>query len=277
MAELTVVGGRPMTHDLRSMCDAVAYVVKTGIEWRALPVDFPCLEGGVRVLGAVEQPRPAAGADPSAPGTAARASGPRGAAVGMHRGLPRSSGPRHGLQENQRLPQREEDHREGPAPGHRLRGLAAGPSGHRRLGQRQGRRETTAHPPARRVQHAEDHVGRFRVRRHPAGPLRQDCRRDHRGGRQADRPAFLPGPAPQAGHRAHLRLADALPLRCPSQPGQLGLDDLGAGVVLAIQDRHGLFPRFTGSHDVPGDLEGVSQPVQDFRGVLPVAQFAHQL
>jgi transposase len=30
-----------MTHDLRGMCDAVGYVVKNGIEWRALPVDFP--------------------------------------------------------------------------------------------------------------------------------------------------------------------------------------------------------------------------------------------
>jgi transposase len=41
MAGLTVAVGRPMTHDLRAMCDAVAYVVKNGIEWRALPVDFP--------------------------------------------------------------------------------------------------------------------------------------------------------------------------------------------------------------------------------------------
>jgi transposase len=23
------------------MCDAVAYVARTGVEWRALPVDFP--------------------------------------------------------------------------------------------------------------------------------------------------------------------------------------------------------------------------------------------
>jgi Transposase and inactivated derivatives len=30
-----------MVHDLRAMCDAVAYVVRNGIEWRALPVDFP--------------------------------------------------------------------------------------------------------------------------------------------------------------------------------------------------------------------------------------------
>jgi len=41
MAELTVAVGRPMTHDLRAMCDAIAYVVRNGIEWRAVPVDFP--------------------------------------------------------------------------------------------------------------------------------------------------------------------------------------------------------------------------------------------
>jgi transposase len=41
MAELTVAVGRPMVHCLRAMCDAVAYVVKNGVEWRALPVDFP--------------------------------------------------------------------------------------------------------------------------------------------------------------------------------------------------------------------------------------------
>ena len=41
MRELTIAVGRPMVHDLRAMCDAVAYVVKNGIEWRALPVDFP--------------------------------------------------------------------------------------------------------------------------------------------------------------------------------------------------------------------------------------------
>jgi len=41
MAELTIAVGRPMVHDLRAMCDAVSYVVKNGVEWRALPVDFP--------------------------------------------------------------------------------------------------------------------------------------------------------------------------------------------------------------------------------------------
>jgi transposase len=34
-------GGRPMDHDLRAMLDAIGYVTRYGIEWRALPVDFP--------------------------------------------------------------------------------------------------------------------------------------------------------------------------------------------------------------------------------------------
>jgi transposase len=41
MSELTAAVGRPMVHDLRAMCDAVSYVVKNGVERRALPVDFP--------------------------------------------------------------------------------------------------------------------------------------------------------------------------------------------------------------------------------------------
>jgi transposase len=41
MRELTVAEGRPMVHDLRAVCDAIGYVVRNGIEWRALPADFP--------------------------------------------------------------------------------------------------------------------------------------------------------------------------------------------------------------------------------------------
>jgi transposase len=41
MKGLTVAAGRPMVHDLRAMCDAIAHVARNGIEWRALPVDFP--------------------------------------------------------------------------------------------------------------------------------------------------------------------------------------------------------------------------------------------
>jgi transposase len=41
MRELVIAEGRPMVHDLRAMCDAIAYVARNGIEWRALPADFP--------------------------------------------------------------------------------------------------------------------------------------------------------------------------------------------------------------------------------------------
>lgn len=41
MAELVAVAGRPMLHDLRAMLDAIGYLTRYGVEWRALPVDFP--------------------------------------------------------------------------------------------------------------------------------------------------------------------------------------------------------------------------------------------
>ena len=41
MRELVIAEGRPMVHDLRAVCDAIGYVVRNGVEWRALPVDFP--------------------------------------------------------------------------------------------------------------------------------------------------------------------------------------------------------------------------------------------
>ena len=41
MAEIRRATGRPMVHHLRAMLDAIFYVVRNGIEWRALPVDFP--------------------------------------------------------------------------------------------------------------------------------------------------------------------------------------------------------------------------------------------
>jgi transposase len=41
MTELVRATGRPMVHDLRATLDAIGYVARYGIEWRALPVDFP--------------------------------------------------------------------------------------------------------------------------------------------------------------------------------------------------------------------------------------------
>jgi transposase len=34
-------GGRAMVHDLRAVLDAIGYLTRYGIEWRALPADFP--------------------------------------------------------------------------------------------------------------------------------------------------------------------------------------------------------------------------------------------
>jgi transposase len=41
MEQIRRAQGRPMVHDLRAMVDAIGYVVRNGIEWRALPIDFP--------------------------------------------------------------------------------------------------------------------------------------------------------------------------------------------------------------------------------------------
>lgn len=41
MAQIRLAAGRPMDHPLRAMLDGVRYVVRNGIEWRAMPVDFP--------------------------------------------------------------------------------------------------------------------------------------------------------------------------------------------------------------------------------------------
>jgi transposase len=41
MAGLVAATGRPMVHDLRAVLDAINYVIRYGIEWRALPIDFP--------------------------------------------------------------------------------------------------------------------------------------------------------------------------------------------------------------------------------------------
>jgi transposase len=41
MDELRRAAGRPMVHEVRAMVDAIGYVARNGIEWRALPVDFP--------------------------------------------------------------------------------------------------------------------------------------------------------------------------------------------------------------------------------------------
>jgi transposase len=41
MTELRQAAGHQIVHDLRAMLDGLFYVVRNGIEWRALPIDFP--------------------------------------------------------------------------------------------------------------------------------------------------------------------------------------------------------------------------------------------
>ena len=40
MAQIRLATGRPMDHPLRPRLDAVRYLVRNGIEWRAMPIDF---------------------------------------------------------------------------------------------------------------------------------------------------------------------------------------------------------------------------------------------
>ena len=43
-------GGRPRAHPLREIIDAMRYVLRGGIAWRALPHDVPALADGLSLL-----------------------------------------------------------------------------------------------------------------------------------------------------------------------------------------------------------------------------------
>lgn len=45
-------GGRPRTHSLRVICNAIFYVLRTGCPWRYLPSSFPRFSNGVIPLPA---------------------------------------------------------------------------------------------------------------------------------------------------------------------------------------------------------------------------------
>ena len=70
-------GGRPMDHDLRAVLDAIGYVTRYGIEWRALPVDFPPWQAVYALLRTVERARPAPRTGRPASWAAAGGLGPR--------------------------------------------------------------------------------------------------------------------------------------------------------------------------------------------------------
>jgi transposase len=57
MAELRrSTAGQPMKHDLRAALDAIGYVTRYGIEWRALPVGFPPWEAVYSFVGRCNAP-----------------------------------------------------------------------------------------------------------------------------------------------------------------------------------------------------------------------------
>ena len=114
------------------MCDAVAYVVKNGIEWRALPADFPPWEAAyafferwnnrglplelIRRLREMLRQHQGRAAQPSACIVDSQI-------VKAHDTAGRKTRGYHGGKKIDRARQ---------APGRRRRGLAAGPGRHRR-------------------------------------------------------------------------------------------------------------------------------------------------
>lgn len=169
MAGLVRASGRPMVHDLRAMLDAVGYVTRYGIEWRALPADFPPhaavyafferwsgrglpqrLVDGLRArirIGCGHAPLPTAGSIDSQSVKAAETVGAQLA----------------------RIRRREEDQR--PEAAHRGRHPRAAAGGARHPGQRPGprRRPPTAGAATGAVLHHHAGLGRRRLRRAPAG------------------------------------------------------------------------------------------------------------
>ena len=168
-------GGRPAEHCRRDIVDAIRYLVKEGIQWRAMPCDFPPFRTVYDVLdrweksGATEmvhdelrrQCRIAAGRRPE-PTAAIIDSQSVKAAETVSKAQPRL---RCG-QEDQ-WPQAA--HRRGH---HRA---AADRAGHRRRRPGPRRSQAAAVEPAQGVPHRQAGLGRLRLRRE-AGDLGEDLR-----------------------------------------------------------------------------------------------------
>jgi transposase len=211
MAELTVAVGRPMVHDLRAMCDAVSYVVKNGVEWRAVPVDFPPWEAVyafferwngrglplelVRRLRELLRQHQGRAAQPSACIADSQI-------VKAHDTVSKKTSGYHG---GKKITGRAR-HLATDTEGWLLALVVTAASASDKAGAKLLLIKLFDAFSTLRIMWAG-----HRVQRRPARPVRQDRRRDHRRDRRPHQPAFLPGPAPPLGHRADLRLADALP------------------------------------------------------------------
>jgi transposase len=126
MRELVIAAGRPMVHDLRAMVDAIGYVTRNGDRVAGRARRLPALGLGLRVLPAVERPRPAAAPGRAAARKAPRAPGPAAGADRVHCRFPDREVRGYRRQGDERLSRREEDHRPRPPPRRGHRGLAAG-------------------------------------------------------------------------------------------------------------------------------------------------------
>jgi transposase len=211
MRDLTVAVGRPMVHDLRAMCDAVAYVVKNGVEWRALPVDFPPWEAVyafwerwngrglpaelIRRLRELLRARQGRAAQPSACIADSQI-------VKAHDTVSKKTSGYHG---GKKITGRGR-HLAVDAEGWLLALVVTAASVSDKAGAKLLLIKLFNLFTTLKIMWADSGYDRG-----AAGPLRPGRRRHRRRGRQAHSPALFPGSAAPLGHRAHLRLADALP------------------------------------------------------------------
>jgi transposase len=223
MAELVRAEGRPMVHDLRAVCDAIAYLVRNGIEWRALPVDFPpwgavyafwerwnkrglplTLVHRLRERLRERQgrkPQPTACIVDSQIVKSADTVGK--ASRGYHGGKKITGRGRHLAVDTE---------------GWLLALVVTAASVSDRAGLKLLVIRLFNAVSALKIMWADSGYGGPADR-----PLGQDRRRHHPGGRPQRQPAFLPGRPPPLGRRAHLRLVNAVAaararLRAPPRP-----------------------------------------------------------
>ena len=200
-----------MVHDLRAMCDAVSYVVKNGVEWRALPGRFPAVGVGVRVLPAVERPRPArwswsagcgncCGSTRAGPRSRRHASSTRRCQGARHR--PPGDQRYHG---GKKITGRGR-HLAVDTEGWLLALIVTAASASDKAGAKILLIKLFDAFSTLKIMWADTGYNGA-----PLATVRPSRRRDHRRGRRPDQPALLPGAATPLGRGADLRLAHALP------------------------------------------------------------------
>ena len=199
-------GGRPEKHCRRAIVDAILYIVRGGIAWRQLPVEFPpagtvyaVFARWARVRSVAAHPRRAA-----RPTAGAGRAGPV-PDRGDHR-LADGTRRRHRAPIQPRLGWRQENERRQAAPRRGCERPAARRRRHRRLDPGPRRRTPTPGRTARQLLHHRAGLGRRRLprtvahlgerRSHPYSADHQTHPRRH----------WFPRPAPHLGGREKFRV-----------------------------------------------------------------------